>query len=66
MGTDFNYLYSDDMKKLVDENCLEGNVNLLNLEEYSDPYLNSDWAHFLPEGRNPNDSQFQNEIQEII
>lgn len=66
MGTDFNYLYSEEMRKKFDENCLEANKGLLTFEEYVDPYQNSDWAHFLPENRNVNDLHFQNEIQEII
>ena len=54
------------MKIVVDENCLAANASLLTLEEYQEPFQYSDWAHFLPEGRNPGDAQFQNEIQEII
>jgi hypothetical protein len=38
MGTDFNYLYSEDMRKLVQDNCLEANLSLLNLDEFVDPY----------------------------
>lgn len=56
MGTDFNYLYSDEMKITVDENCLPANANLLALEEYQEPFQYSDWAHLLPEGRNPGDA----------
>ena len=56
MGTDFNYLFSDDMKITVDGNCLEANSSLLNLEEYAEPFQNSDWVHFLPEGQNAGDS----------
>ncbi|TNV79911.1 hypothetical protein FGO68_gene15764 [Halteria grandinella] len=66
MGTDFNYLYSENMRKIVDENCLDANRGLLSLDEYNDPYQNSDWAPFLQDRNNMNDLQFQNEIQEII
>lgn len=52
MGTDFNYLYSEDMRKAIDENCLEPNMNPLALDEYHDPYQNNDWAQFLPNNRN--------------
>jgi hypothetical protein len=61
MGTDFNYLYSEDLRKQVDENCLEANKGLLSLDEYNDPYQNSDWAPFLMDrnnGGNMNDLQF--------
>ena len=56
MGTDFNYLYSEEMRKTLDENCLEQNIGLLTLDEYIDPYQNSDWAQFLPDNRNGNDA----------
>jgi hypothetical protein len=62
MGTDFNYLYSDEMRKILDENCLEANKGLLVFDEYQDPYQNSDWAPFLQDRNNMNDIQFQNEI----
>ena len=62
MGTDFNYLYSESMRKIVDDNCMEANKDLMNFQEYNDPYSNSDWARFMPDNRNVNDSQFQNEI----
>ena len=55
MGTDFNYLYSEEIRQAFDENCLEGNKGLLSLDEYQDPYQNSDWAQFLPDNRNFND-----------
>lgn len=59
MGTDFNYLYSEEMRKVVDENCLEANRSLLALDEYNDPYQNSDWAPFLQDrNANMNDLQF--------
>lgn len=29
MGTDYNYLYSEEMRKIIDENCLEVNKGLL-------------------------------------
>ncbi len=51
MGTDFNYLYSEDMRKMIDENCLEANLNLLAIDEYQDPFQNNDWAQFLPSNR---------------
>jgi hypothetical protein len=66
MGTDFNYLYSEEMRKILDENCMETYKGYLTMDEYVDPYQNSDWAQFLPDNRNVNDAQFQNEIQEII
>jgi hypothetical protein len=42
MGTDYNYLYSEEMRKTIAENCLEANQGLLNLGEYQDP-INADW-----------------------
>ncbi len=44
MGTDFNYLYSEEMRKIIEDNCLEANKDLLNLKEYSDHYQGHDWA----------------------
>lgn len=38
MGTDFNYLYSEDMRKIIDENCMEANKDLLQFQEYQDNY----------------------------
>lgn len=63
IGTDYNYLYSDDLKKLVEENCLEHNLQMMNLENYQEP-LHQDWHAILD--RNGNDVMFQNDIQEII
>ena len=64
MGTDFNYLYSEEMRKTIAENCLEGNKDYLNFKEYQDPYRDEGWEEFLPNnnGRNLNDPQFMNEI----
>ena len=37
IGTDYNYLYSDELKKLVLENCLEDNLQMMNLDHYHEP-----------------------------
>jgi len=68
MGTDFNYLYSEEMRKIIDENCMEANKEYVNLKEYVDPYRDEEWADYLPDNqaRNMNDPQFLNQIQEII
>ena len=44
VGTDFNYLYSESMRKILDDNCLEANKDLLGLGEYTDHYSGHDWA----------------------
>lgn len=63
MGTDFNFLYSENMRQQVEENCLEANQPLLQFDEYVDPYQFNDWGQFLPNNRNGgNDHEFQNEI----
>jgi hypothetical protein len=63
IGTDYNYLYNDTLKKQIEENCLEHNLAMMNLESYSEP-LGSDWNQVLD--HNVNEVQFQNDIQEII
>lgn len=63
MGTDFNFLYSGDMKKQIIDNCPESYKSWMELETYHDP-MNSDWQVFL--NRNVNDVQFENDISEII
>jgi hypothetical protein len=42
IGTDFNYLYSEGLRKEIDDNCLESSKSLMTFDEYQDP-LNSDW-----------------------
>lgn len=56
MGTDFNYLYSEEMRRIMDENCMESYKGYLHMDEYVDPFQNSDWASFLPDNRNVNDA----------
>ncbi len=34
MGTDFNYLYSEEMRKIIADNCMEANKEFLNFKEY--------------------------------
>ena len=52
MGTDFNFLYSGEMKKSIIDNCPESYKAWMELEAYHDP-MNSDWQVFL--NRNVND-----------
>jgi hypothetical protein len=44
MGTDFNYLYSQDMRQIFDDNCMEANKDLMILLEHTENYMNQDWA----------------------
>jgi hypothetical protein len=63
MGTDFNYLYSEEMRKIISDNCMESNQDFLNFKEYHDSYRDDSWAEYLPNanGRNNmNDPQFMN------
>eukprot|EP00347_Sterkiella_histriomuscorum_P005984 403354518 len=63
-GTDFNYLYSDELRLMIDDNCLEHNKTLLQFEAYQEQ--NQEWS-LLMDGRGDSaDAQFQNDIQEIV
>ena len=63
MGTDFNYLYSEEMRKIISDNCMEANQDFLQFKEYQDPYRDDGWAEYLPNGNgrnNINDPHFMN------
>ncbi len=63
LGTDFNYIYSEQMRKEITDNCLESCASMMQLDSYVAP-LNSDWQVYLD--RNITDAQFHNDIQEVI
>jgi hypothetical protein len=57
MGTDFNYLYSEEMRQIIADNCLDANKDFMNFKEYLDPYRDEGWEEFFPinNARNFND-----------
>ncbi|CDW71540.1 UNKNOWN [Stylonychia lemnae] len=63
IGTDFNYLYSEELRNLITADCLEANLPFLQFDSYQENH--HDWGVYM-DGRNSNDAQFQNDVQEIV